>query len=179
MNVEANYFHTMDYIIGVINPALSEMTIGADGVKIYKNLEYANLYNVSIDAKYKIIPELSVSGLVSYHRGEDQDGSNLPFISPLDYSSVLQYNKGTFSGSISMKGAADQVNFNPEYGEDKTNAYTVFSLSFGKNFSIQKDAVFVKAGIENIFDTYYSTYADWKNIPRMGRNFFMTVSYNL
>lgn len=177
MNVEANYFHTIDFIIGTVNPSLSVMTIGAAGVKIYENLDYANLYNLTFDAEYKVIPELSLTGLVSYHRGQDQDGENLPFISPFTYNSGLQYSKGSFFGAFSMQGAAEQVNFNPEYGEDKTAAYTVFSASFGKNFTLQNDAVYVKAGIENIFDTNYSTYTDWQNIPRMGRNIFMTVSY--
>ena len=45
---------------------------------------------------------------------------------------------------------------------------------------IQLDNVvnaYLKAGVENLFDTSYSTYANWNNIPRMGRNFFVNVSY--
>lgn len=177
IGLEGNYFHTMDFIIGEINPALSVMTIGAEGVKIYRNLEYANLYNVSLDTKYSITDELICTGLVSYHRGTDQDGRNLPFISPLAYTGMIQYVEGNFTGSITMRGAADQVSFNPEFGEDRTDAYTVFSLALGKTFSWNNDNVYVKAGVENVFDEFYSTYTDWNNIPRMGRNFFMTVSY--
>lgn len=177
MGLDANYFHTMDYIIGEVNPDLDVMTIGADGVKVYKNLDYATLYNVALDAKYQISPALSCTGLVSYHRGTDQDDRNLPFISPVAYAAQLQYSQGGFSGSLNMRGAADQVNFNPEFGEDRTDAYTVFSASLGKTFSINKDNVLVKAGVENVFDTFYSTYTDWNNISRMGRNFHMTVSY--
>ncbi|WP_430966790.1 TonB-dependent receptor [Spongiimicrobium sp. 2-473A-2-J] len=177
LGLEGNYFHTMDFIIGEVNPDLGVMTIGADGVKIYTNLDHAKLYNIALDAEYKITPELSCTGLVSYHRGTDQDSRNLPFISPLAYNAMLQYTQGDFSGSLTMRGAADQVNFNPEFGEDRTGAYTVFSLSLGKAFSINDDNVHVKAGVENIFDEFYSTYSDWNNIPRMGRNFYMTVSY--
>ncbi|WP_411030755.1 TonB-dependent receptor [Spongiimicrobium sp. 3-5] len=177
LGLEGNYFHTMDYIIGEVNPNLSVMTIGADGVKVYQNLDYANLYNISLDAEYTITPELSWTGLVSYHRGTDQDNRNLPFISPLAYNAALQYTQSRFSGTLSLSGAADQVNFNPVFGEDRTDAYTVLSLSLGKTFSFNNDDVYVKAGVENIFDTYYSTYSDWNNIPRMGRNFYMTVSY--
>ncbi len=175
--LEVNYFHTIDFIIGEIDPSLSVMTIGADGVKIYKNLDYADLYNISLDTKFKLTQELSFNGAVSYHRGIDQDGRNLPFISPLAYGSKLQYGSGKFSVSMSMDGAAEQLNFNPEFGEDRTEAYTVFSFSTGKIFLIENDEIYFKAGVENIFDTFYSTYADWNNIPRMGRNFFMSVSY--
>ncbi|WP_246139901.1 TonB-dependent receptor [Flagellimonas hymeniacidonis] len=177
IGLEANYFHTMDFIIGEVNPDLSVMTIGAEGVKVYKNLEYADLYNISLDTKYEITPELLWTGLISYHRGTDQDGQNLPFISPIAYNSMVQYTSGTFSGSLTMRGAADQVNFNPVFGEDLSNAYTVFSMALGKSFPVNNDTVYVKAGVENIFDEFYSTYTDWNNIPRMGRNFFMTISY--
>ncbi len=177
LGVEGNYFHTMDYIIGELNPALSVMTIGAEGVKVYKNLDYAQLYNATLDAKYQITPALICSGLLSYHRGTDQDGRNLPFISPLVYNAMLQYSRGKFTGSLMMRGAGDQVHFNPGFGEDRTDGYTMFSLSLGKSFSINQDNLYVKAGVENIFDTFYSTYSDWNNIPRMGRNLYMTVSY--
>ncbi len=177
MGLEGNYFRMTDYIIGEIDPTLSVMTIGADGVKMYKNIENADLYNVTLDAEYKILPALKWSGVVSYHRGTDQNGRNLPFISPFAYGSNLQYTHKTFTGALAMRGAGKQVNFNPEFGEDETEAYTVFSLSLGKQFSLGMDELYVKLGVENIFDEYYSTYSDWKNIPRMGRNFFATVSY--
>lgn len=177
IGLEANYFHTMDFIIGEVNPDLSVMTIGAEGVKVYRNLEYADLYNISLDTKYEITPEFLWKGLISYHRGTDQDGQNLPFISPIAYNSMVQYTTGSFSGSLIMRGAADQVNFNPVFGEDRSNAYTVFSMALGKSFPVNNDTVYVKAGVENIFDEFYSTYTDWNNLPRMGRNFFMTVSY--
>ncbi len=177
ISLEGNYFHTIDYVIGQVYPELSAMTIGADGVKIYENLRYANLYNVSLDSRYQLSPELTWTGVVSYHRGTDQDRHNLPFISPLSYSSMLQYSQNKLNASLSMKGAAAQVDYNPEFGEDQTEAYTVFSFAAGTTFTINDHDLNVKAGVENIFDKYYSTYADWNNIPRMGRNFFMTLSY--
>jgi iron complex outermembrane receptor protein len=155
------------------------MTIGADGVKIYENLEYADLINVSLDAQYKILPELTWLGSISYHQGKDNTNRYLPFISPVSYQSGIQYNKKSFSGSVTMKGAGKQVNFSPEFGEDQTSSYTIFSLTFGKTFYLANDLLYAKAGIENIFDTYYSTYTDWRNIPRMGRNFFITLSYTI
>ena len=177
IGVEGNYFHTMDYIIGEIDPVLDVMTIGADGVKVYTNLEYANLYNVSLDMAYKITSELDWNGSISYHRGTDQNGRNLPFISPVDYRVRFTYGDGSFSGSLSLSGALEQNNFSPDFGEDRTPAYTLLSLSMGKSFSMGQDRLYAKMGIENIFDTYYSTYADWNNIHRMGRKFFMTLSY--
>jgi iron complex outermembrane receptor protein len=179
VSAEANFFHIADYIIGEIDPSLSVMTIGAEGVKIYKNLEYANLFNTSLDLEYAILPELKWSGLISYHRGTDNDGRNIPFIGPFSYRSGLQFDNRSFSAALRISGAAKQVNYNPDFGEDQTPAYTVCSLTFGKTFKFNNDSMYAKFGVENIFDENYSTYTDWKNIPRMGRNFFLTLSYSI
>ncbi len=177
LELEGNYFHITDFIIGEIDPGLSVMTIGAEGVKTYQNLDSADLYNISLETTYNILPELQWSGVVSYHRGTDNTGRNLPFISPVAYGSNLQFSNKTITGSLAMQGAGKQVNFNPVFGEDQTDAYTVFSLTVGKQFSFNQDKLYLKFGVENLFDEFYSTYTDWRNIPRIGRNFFATVSY--
>ncbi|NKI27054.1 TonB-dependent receptor [Arenibacter sp. 6A1] len=179
ISAEANFFHIPDYIIGVVDPSLSTMTLGADGVKLYRNLEYARLFNTALESEYSLLPELKWTGFISYHLGGDSEGENLPFISPLSYRSALQYDKNTFSVAVKMSGATKQVNYNPEYGEDQTLAYTVFSISLGKTFYMNNDSVMAKFGVENIFDKEYSTYTDWKNIPRMGRNIFLTLTYSI
>jgi iron complex outermembrane receptor protein len=51
------------------------------------------------------------------------------------------------------------------------NANASYAFYKGEN------KIFVKTGVENILDRYYSTFADWKNIPRMGRNIFINVSF--
>lgn len=177
VTLEGNHFHTMDYIIGEVDPGLSPMTIGADGVKMYSSLQYADLYNISLELDHKIGPGLKWSGRASHHRGRDHSGRNLPFISPFAYGGRLGYSQADFSCSISMSGALAQNNFSPEFGEDRSSAYTVFSLSMGKSLTLGGDEVTLKAGVDNIFDRQYSTYSDWNNIPRMGRNFHMSLSY--
>lgn len=175
----ANYFHIFDYIIGKVDNSLSAMSIGADGVKVYENLKYAQMFNASLSGRYSISDAIKWTGRVSYHRGVDNDGENLPLISPLSYRSSLDFFKNQFSASLSVEGAGEQNNYNPEYGETKTAAYATLSASFGKRFFINDNDLFVKAGVENIFDTHYSSYTDWKNIPRMGRNFYLTLSYSI
>ncbi len=179
ITAEANYFRVFNYIIGTIDPSLSPMAIGADGVKVYGNLDYAQLFNTSLLGRYAISNAFKLSGRISYHRGVDNDGENLPLISPVSYHSGVDFYKNQFSASLSVRGAGEQVNYNSAYGETKTAAYATLSASFGKRFFLNKDDLFVKAGIENILDTYYSSYTDWKNIPRMGRNIYLTLSYSI
>lgn len=175
----ANYFHIFNYIIGVVDTSLSTMTIGADGVKFYTNLDYAQLFNASLSGKYSISNAFKLSGSVSYHRGLDNDGENLPLISPLSFRGAIDFYKNQYSASLSADGAGEQSNYNPTYGETKTAAYATLSASFGKRFFLDEDDLFVKAGIENILDTNYSSYTDWNNIPRMGRNIYLNISYSI
>ena len=179
ITARANYFHIFNYIIGVVDNSLSTMTIGADGVKIYSNLDYAQLFNASLSGRYNISNAFKLSGSVSYHRGIDNEGENLPLISPLSFRSALDFYKNQYSASLSVDGAGKQINYNPTYGETKTAAYATLSASFGKRFFIKDNDLFLKAGIENILDTNYSSYTDWNNIPRMGRNLYITISYSI
>ena len=45
LKLEANYFYLPNYIIGVVDSEFAPMTIGAQGVKIYTNLDHAQLFN--------------------------------------------------------------------------------------------------------------------------------------
>lgn len=100
-------------------------------------------------------------------------------MSPLRYSGNLLFKKENFNLGISASGNLDQVKFAPLYGENKTAAYIIFNLNSGYTFSINGKKLNIQAGVENILDQYYSTYADWNKIPRQGRNFFMHISYAL
>src|SRR5690625_7603307 len=52
--LQANYFRIFDYIIGKIDPTLSPMTIGANGIKVYKAMNFDNIYNFAIDLCYNL-----------------------------------------------------------------------------------------------------------------------------
>ncbi len=177
MGIEASYFYISDYIIGKLNPNYDRMTIGADGVKVYTALDYATIFTSNLTAEYSISNAIKLDGMLGYSLGEDNDKENLPLISPLNYKLMLHYKKVFLDAEIGMSGADKQYNYSSSYGEDKTNAYTVFNATASYAFYKGKNKIFVKAGVENIFDRYYSTFADWKNIPRMGRNTFINISY--
>ena len=179
IGADASYFHINDYIIGEIDPNLIPMTIGADGVKIYTSLDYASIFNSNLSASYDFFNSLNLYGSVAYNIGQDNDGGNLPLIGPLNYRLILHYKKNFFDAEINMNGAAEQSNYSSYYGENETDAYTVFNINASYNFYFGRNTLFLKAGVENIFDIYYSTYADWNNIPRLGRNVFINLSYVL
>src|SRR5690625_1439509 len=179
ISAKATYFHVYNYIIGKVDPDLTPMAIGADGVKVYKNLKYAELYNATLAGEYRFIPALKLNAQISYHRGKDNEGENLPLISPVSYRSHLEFNKDDYMATLSVDGAATQSNFNPEYGENKTPAYALLSASVGRQFYLNNNDLYLKAGVENIFDKYYTTYTDWNNIPQLGRNIYINATFSI
>ncbi|WP_068940370.1 TonB-dependent receptor plug domain-containing protein [Chryseobacterium timonianum] len=180
MNIEAkvNYFYIQNYIIGRILSLGSPMNYQSVGVKAYTSLEHATLFNMSLNANYSIIPDLHWKGTLTYARGRDDKGKNLPFIRPLSYLTSLHYSYGNFGIQTSINGDFIQLNYSPEYGEDQTPAYTIWNLSMDYAFKIKKLKTVFQVGAENLLNKYYSTYADWGNIPRMGRNIYTSLKFN-
>jgi iron complex outermembrane receptor protein len=114
----------------------------------------------------------------SLRRARNDRKNNLPLIAPLSYDAALTLRKEKFSAEASIAGATRKTRFSPEYGEDETKDYLIANLSVGYGFKINGVIINLKSGIENLFDAHYSTYADWKNIPRKGRNIFINTGIN-
>ncbi|MDR3118135.1 MAG: hypothetical protein LBU44_01725 [Mediterranea sp.] len=175
---EASHFRFANYIAGTPGAELHRMTAGARGVKVYRNLRRASLLNTSLLVKYRFGGFFTLDAKAVYARGRAGAG-NLPLIAPFGYDASLRFGKGRFVAEASMAGAARQTDFSPEYGEDETKAYTITNLSAGYSFRMKKTVFRLKSGVENLFDACYSTYADWKNIPRKGRNLFINLEIEI
>ncbi|OJZ03244.1 TonB-dependent receptor [Sphingobacterium sp. 40-24] len=178
IGAKANYFFIQDYIIGRILSLGSPMNYQSVGVKGYTSLDHATLFNLALNAQYQILPGLDWKAILTYARGQDNMGGNLPFIRPLNYQTSLHYRYKMIGVKTSMNGDFSQVNFSPEYGEDQTASYKIWNVSADYNFNIGKLNAAFQVGAENLFNEYYSTYADWGNIPRMGRNIFTSLKIN-
>jgi iron complex outermembrane receptor protein len=175
----ASYFYFTNYIIGKADGNLSPMTIGASGVKVYGNLPHASVLNVNLSLKYLFPNGFVWNGRVAYSRGKDNSKGNLPLIPPLSYESSLAFKQGRFSAEFAVSGASRQTHYSAEYGEDGTKGYFIGNVSIGYGFKINKAIFSLKSGVENVFDRYYSTYADWKNIPRKGRKVFVNLGISV
>ena len=180
MSIQAkvNYFYIENYIIGKILSLGSPMNYQSVGVKGYTSLDYATLFNFSLNASYQITDHLHWKGLATYARGMDYNQNNLPFIRPFSYQTSLHYHYKDFLFQTSVNGDFTQINYSPEYGEDETSAYTIWNISADYSFYIKNVKTTFQVGAENLLNEYYSTYADWGNIPRMGRNIFTSLKIN-
>jgi len=179
LKLASSYFKISDYIVGNIVQGLVPMTIGARGVKKYSALESADVFNISLNADFQLLELLKWNSQIVYLRGKDSDGQNLPFMSPLSYQSSLRFAQNKFSTEASVSGNSKHRNFAANYGESETPAYFIVNLNAGYNFSFGKTKLFAKAGVENLLNRYYTSYADWNHLPRPGRNFYLNLNFSL
>ncbi len=172
-----NYFNIHHYIIGRPSPSLSAMTIGAAGIKIYEQLEYAHLANLNAELHYTINDQLQWNNQWSYRRGISNTGENLPMIQPFCYLSTLKYNYELYSAELHVNGASKQNHYNPEFGEAYLPDYAILGISVSKRFILSEQSLLIKIGVDNLLDANYTTFSDWNRLPRMGRNFYVHVLY--
>ncbi|QBQ41368.1 TonB-dependent receptor [Sphingobacterium psychroaquaticum] len=175
IQAQVNYFHIQDYIVGKILSLGSPMNYQSVGVKGYTALDYARIFNMTLSGSYDILQHLHWKGGLTYARATDNNDGNLPFIRPLTYQTSLHYMYKDWSVQTALNGDLAQTNYSPEYGEDRTDAYKLWNISTDYALTFKSYKAVLQVGVENVFNTYYSTYADWGNIPRMGRNFFTSL----
>ncbi|MCR4033725.1 MULTISPECIES: TonB-dependent receptor [Flavobacterium] len=176
--ITGSYFYFSDYIIGKIDPNTLPMTIGASGVKRYEALNNAVIFNTDCNLTYDFLENWQFKSQLTYSVGKDDQGDNLPFISPIKYSFGIDFKKEKFNAGINALGNLAQTEFAQTYGQNKTSDYLIFGFTAGYTFQWNQNGLKLQTGVENLFDHYYTTYSDWNKIPRMGRNVFVNLSFN-
>lgn len=177
--ISGSLFYLNNYIIGVITPPFNAMTAGGLGVKVYNNLDHATQASINWDFTYKVTSDWKVSGGASYNYGKDSNKNTLPFISPLAYRAAVDYKWNGLTTQLSVNGNAIKSDAAKVYGETETPAYAVLNWNANYKIPFGKQSLGIGVGIQNILDTYYSTYADWNKIPNPGRNFFVNLTFKL
>ncbi len=174
--ISSAYFYITNFIIGEIDRSINPMTIGANGAKMYKSLSHASIFDILLNTSIKLSTSWNLQATFGFNYGEDSNDRNLPLIQPISISSKVNYKTKKFNASLQLESNGNQSNYSSYYGEDKTPAYTILNINFGHLVYLKNNKYVFKYGIENIFDINYSTYADWNNILRKGRNFYMNFS---
>ena len=178
-SIDGNAFFFSNYIIGQFEPRLSVMTVGAEGVKVYGNISHARIINASLTSKWDVLPWLTWNTRLGYSTGTDDEDDTLPLIPPFSYTTSLNLHHGRFQGKAELRGNARQTDYGKKYGETQTPAWAIFNLSANYQLSVSGHQLALRAGIENLFDKRYTTYADWCDIPQKGRNIYINLSFEL
>ena len=179
ISLDANAFFFSNYIIGQFETRLSPMTVGAEGVKVYGNISHATIANASLTTEWQLTEQLRWNGKVSYSTGRDADGDALPLISPVSWQTELQYNYRRLQLQAVVKGNARQNSYGAKYGESAAKAWTICNLGLVYDVRISGLQLLARAGVENLFDRHYVTYADWNHIPQKGRNIYLNLTFTL
>ena len=179
IGLDANAFFFNNYIIGQFENRLSPMTVDAEGVKVYGNLNHATIVNTSFTAEWKPLHWLAWNTRLSYAIGRDDEGDPLPLISPFAYTSNFTFAYKRLQGKVELRGNGKQVNYGKKYGETVTPAWVIGNISGQYTLSIHKYALTFRVGVENIADKRYTTYSDWCDIPQKGRNLYVNLSVQL
>lgn len=178
VNFETNAFYIKDYILGrTVN--LLPIMVNSNGVKMYENLTYAYLLNTNVKLRYKVTSKIDFINTFMYSYANDDEADPLPLIRPFTWRPVVQYSLNRFEVRAAMELATKQTRYDSDFGEDETPEYVVVNLSGNYQFHLGKYSLKARLGIENILNRNYSTYADWNNISRKGRNFFINLSYGI
>ncbi|MHC5310845.1 TonB-dependent receptor [Myroides sp. LJL116] len=174
-------FYLKNYIIGVIQPNLRPMTIGAIGVKKYDNLSYALQNQFHLHTQYLITAKWKVLSELSYYLAKDNNGNNLPFISPLQYKLNLHYNTQRLYNTLEVVVNGKQSKAATYYGETAVPSFGIINLQSTLILPFQNynQQLKLTLSISNLLDTYYTTYANWNHLPQMGRNMLLSVHYAL
>lgn len=173
--MSTSYFHINNYIIGIPDASIAPMTIGADGIKIYTALDYATIWSNDVTFSYFLHDNWTWKGQFLYNIGKDNEKEGLPFMSPFNYLTSISFNQQNWNAEILVRGNSTQTEYNAFYGEDETADYAILNANLGYKFPLEKTKIKINSGVENILDANYTTYTDWKNIPRMGRNIFINL----
>ena len=178
VKMQANYFHILDYIIGRIDAEYAPMTIGAKGVKVYEQLPAADILSLGLETNYRLGEMFEANTRFSYKFGRSEQGDKLPMMQPFSYLLGMTCRKQAFIAEANVQGSAAYADYSTTFGETPAAAYYIINASLGESFSFSGQRLKLKAGVENLLDRNYTTFADWNRIPRMGRNIFINMIYS-
>lgn len=178
---------------GTLNGADSIMYSGEmSGVYMNMNFNSGIITGFSSIIKAEIGKYFTASGNVNYTYGQILIPVNQPLdhISPLSGRAAIMYknNNRKFNGEffVLFNGKKSKERYNPN-GEDNINYATLlgingngtpawFTLNLNLNYNVNQHFT-VQAGMENLLDTEYRTFASGINAP--GRNVYGTLRYKL
>ena len=153
-------------------------------VQAVVNANKAHIYGCSSKIKLELFRNLELKSIISFTKGEDQDGIPLRHVSPLFGSTRVTYTYkkikasvfANYNGEISHKNLAPSEHSKTYmYAIDKDgNPYSPswFTLSCMVSYKIKKFGI-LNVGVENILDNRYRPYSS--GIVAPGRNLIASL----
>lgn len=172
---------------GVINTPV-EMVSAANGDPtplMFRNVD-AEIYGADVDVGIALPAGFRFDGVASYVRGKRRDvDDNLYRIAPPNARLTLSWNGGGFNLFAQTQLVAKQSEVSVTNGEAASGGYALFNA--GGGFTL--GGLTLNAGVENIFDKYYTEHLSGYNrimgsdvpvmsrLPGAGRSVWVRVGF--
>lgn len=151
---------------------MAQMMAGDDNPLKFANVD-AKLYGGDVNWSYQMADNISLTGIVSYVRGERRDiDDDLYRIAPLNAQVNVHYTGQDFIAKLNLTAVDAQDNVAETNDEQKTAGYGTVNLE-GQYF-VNAD-VSIRAGIDNLLDKQYENHLGGYNrvkggeVPTMNR----------
>ncbi|GAA4841831.1 TonB-dependent receptor [Algivirga pacifica] len=165
-----------DYIMGVTDPSLNRMTVGAKGVKRYTNIPSAYMVGANANAHWWLTKDLSTKTTLQYTHGRLEDGDGLPMMLPLRWQQALRYQYKQWQLQAEYEYANQQNEISEVFEEQATEAYYLVNLRAEYEVEWQGKRGHIQVGVDNLLDAYYRTHLDWGGIYRPGRDIYVGMN---
>ncbi len=176
-SVNLFYHHIQNYIYAYQLTGYSQMTIGAYGLKTYKNIHYATSQGFETNIKAQITSQLVYIGSTKYVFAQTYQANPLPLIPAFKLQHALRYNYKLYQVQLEHDYASSQNRINNDYGDKVTPYFNVFNVRISRNVRIKSNILQIAIAGENISDKNYREHLDIGNIPRFGRNILINLSF--
>ena len=170
-------YHINNYMLGITQPDIDAMTIGANGVRVYDNIPFSTISGIDFLVDGMFTNWLGIIAKVSYVQGRLSDETHMPLMPPLNSTVGIKGFFGTWQVLLETEAAAAQDNINALYGDVATPAYVTNNLRVLKSFNMKQTALNLEFGVDNALDVAYRNHLDWGGILRPGRNFYIQLKY--
>jgi iron complex outermembrane receptor protein len=180
-SLKAKLFYTQfdNYIAGLTfinaNPNNRQFS---QAFRRYQNMGSAVIAGVETSAQLALSETVDAAATLAYQFGESlQLGEPLPFMPPLSGNVRATMRQNAWQLELATRFALQQTRVAQAIlVEDVTPAWIVFDVRFGVQPFAHLSARF---GIENLFDARYHEHFSINNLPGRGRNFYITLGYEI
>jgi iron complex outermembrane receptor protein len=173
------YHRINDLIYAQVLEGFGQMTIGALGLKTYKNIPFANSFGSELSFSAVLSDKLSHIAALRYVYSETNFSEPMPLVPPLKLQQALRFRHNLWVIQAEHDFAASQRRINVDYGDRRTPGFNLFSVRASRNFPYKSMVFQGGFAVENIFDTSYREHLDIGSILRYGRNFQLNVGVML
>lgn len=174
-NLYGYYFK--NYIAADTVAGYSSMTLGADGVKQFNNIDHAFQYGGYLQTGYAFSSKLNASIMMTYQNGQDASGEVLAMQMPLCTQAQIEYQFRKVNTALEWDFVSAKNAVRASAGERVNDAYQLVNLKADAPFDLLGKQAKFAFGLYNLFNIQYTDVMSWNQVYYPGRNLQFSLTY--